>query len=208
MADASTPPSMTFCLAMFFWVAVGSAFARYYMPSSGVVIDGVFLVIVMIVMGVAFSSILGSRCNGNAPAGALGKAIIFPWVFMLGSVLAILRVFPGWKQPFANTFGYLFISNPFVDGKGKLVALMGKTPLAETIKLNPGLLMNEFNASHFDAQVKKLKEDHGVMDEAAVEAFRRVVQMKDVVAEFLWHLLAGSVALIASYNILMNQPCS
>jgi len=206
-SEATSPPSMTLCLATFFWLAVGAAFARYYYPSAGVAVDGAFLVLIMVVMGVMFASIMASRCGGKSSGNAVGKAVVLPWLFMFGPVLAILRLLPGWKQPFSNTFGYLYISNPFVDGKGKLVALFGAATADETIKANPGLLMNEFNATNFDAQIDTFRKER-TLDPGHVDAFKNVVRMKDVVAEFMWHLLAGSVAVIASYNILMNQPCS
>jgi hypothetical protein len=199
---------MTFCLATFFWVALFAAIARFYKEGAALLIDFFMVAFTILLMGVAFSSILSARC-GKAPLGTVAKAVFLPWVLMFAVVVALLRFLPGWKQPFANTFGYLFIQNPLVDGKGKLKNLFADTPAMEVIGKNPGLLMNEFNLTNFDAQVKTFQADlKSSSSVEAVAAFRRVVLMKEVVAEFAWHILAGSVALIASYNILMNEPCA
>ena len=37
-------------------------------------------------------------------------SVLFPWLIGFGSVLLGLLYLPGWKAPFANTFGYLVIS--------------------------------------------------------------------------------------------------
>jgi hypothetical protein len=47
-----------------------------------------------------------------------------------------------------------------------------------------------------------------LQDTEKKEAFRDIVRLKDLVSEWIWYLLGGSVAISSSYSILMNADCS
>ena len=34
---------------------------------------------------------------------------LLPWIIIFGGLVGILSIFPGWKSPFSNTFGYLVV---------------------------------------------------------------------------------------------------
>ena len=43
-------------------------------------------------------------------------ATLFPWTLIFGLVTVMLLMFPGWKSPFSNTFGYMFASIGGMNG--------------------------------------------------------------------------------------------
>jgi len=50
---------------------------------------------------------------------------IIPNIVFFGSIFLIFKYFPGWKAPFANTFGYAYVSLISINGK-KLKFLLNK----------------------------------------------------------------------------------
>ena len=47
-----------------------------------------------------------------------------------------------------------------------------------------------------------------LQDTEKKEVFRDIVRLKDLVSEWIWYLLGGSVAISSSYTILMNAECT
>lgn len=186
-------------------VALG---VKYLTGLNRLLVDVLFLCIVIALLCLNLSLVLNEKCSASAAisAGEVFKAVFFPWVVMVGGIVALLHVFPGWKQPFSNTFGYLAIHIPTVGAKAKLLAILpeDKAELKVLIESEPSLLFNEFNLANFDAQMERMN----VKNAAATASFKGIILLKELVAEFMWIILAGSVALITSFNILMNAPCT
>ena len=69
-------------------------------------------------------------------------------------------------------------------------------------------MLNEFAGSTFDATIAKLQSDGLVgTDDAAIADFRKVIFIKDAVADLVWYMLVGSVAITTSFNIILNHNC-
>lgn len=82
-----------------------------------------FLFILFIVVLIVFqvmATLYGYQEYANSVTGmdnvnisskypALILSTIIPWTLMFGMLIALLKIFPGWKQPFANTLGYLLV---------------------------------------------------------------------------------------------------
>jgi hypothetical protein len=172
-------------------------------------VDGIFVTVSILVMFLVFAAVMKERC-GTAPLGAVLNAVLWPWIFMLGGTVAIIHFLPGWIQPFSNTFGYMVCMIPAIDASAKTVALLsGKASVGQLITESPELMLNQFSSYSFDATVQKMAEAGfiNMANPAALNDFRRVVVTKDAVAEFMWHLLVGFVALTTSYNLVMNSDC-
>ena len=71
---------------------------------------------------------------------------------------------------------------------------------------DPSLMINQFTPSNFDEMYASLKDV--LQDTDKKEAFRNIIRLKDLVSEWIWYLLGGSVAISSSYTILMNAECS
>jgi hypothetical protein len=164
--------------------------------------DIVFLFIMMICMYYINSITMQSRC-GASNMSQVAAATFLPWGIMYGLTIGVLYYFQGWKQPFSNTFGYMVAI--LANGVGALLPLLPSQPIQDLILDNPALLLNQFSLVNFDAIFARL-EMQG--DEQAVQAFRNVILLKELVAESVWYLLVGLVVMTTSYNIVINYQCT
>jgi hypothetical protein len=159
------------------------------------------------VMGVSMYfinvEIMKSRC-GNASVSTVVTATVVPWVVMFGSIVAILHFFPGWKQPFSNTIGY--VGALMANGQQKIIALVDdKSDVFKFILESPALLINQFSLLNFNDTITKIAPHP---DPAKVLAFRNIILLKEVIAEMVWYLLVGFIIITTSYNIILNYKCT
>jgi MFS family permease len=157
-------------------------------------------------MFVVYSSIMKQRC-GEAALGPVFGATFGPWLFMLGGLMLVLNFLPGWRQPFSNTFGYMVVLIPAIQAKKKLLDLLVESSSMNLIAKNPGLMLNEFAGSTFDETIKKLQAENIVRGDANVADFKKIILLKDTVADAIWYILVGFVAITTSFNIMMNYTC-
>ena len=202
--------SMTICLASYFWIALIVLILKVVAGLNGLIIDGCFFLISLIVMLIIFGSIMKDRC-GTAPFGDVLSALVLPWIMMVGGIIVLIRVFPGWIQPFSNTFGYIVCLIPGINSQEKLTAILtpDKNSMSKLIIEDPTLMLNQFSSSRFDQIVDKMVEG-GVVNKSnpqALSDFAGIVRIKDSVAEFMWHFLVGCVAITTAYNNMMNTVC-
>jgi hypothetical protein len=90
--------------------------------------------------------------------------------------------------------------------KALLDLLVPNQPL-QYVYEDPSLLLNQFTTTNFETMFQSMKE---IMVDDAVkkEAFLQVIRLKEIISEWIWFLLAGSVAISSSYTILMNTECT
>lgn len=152
---------------------------------------------------------------------------IIPWVVMFGSLVALLKVFPGWKLPFANTFGYFIVKllgikslatkliisydeignslEPDTDDENFNRAIRTVKPIIQ----DPSLILNEISSDNFDNFWKVMEEGkilkteeyykmtYNKPREDARSTLEKFVNIKENISEYVWYILAG--AFIASY---------
>ena len=167
--------------------------------------DGIFLLIVMVVMYFMNVEVLKKRC-GSSDIAVVAKATFVPWTVLLGGIIVVLRMLPGWKQPFSNTFGYLVVL--FGGGKQKLREMLQTetTPSLKFVQEDPWSLLVNFSSSTFDATLAALKRDYTINEEK-VGAFRKIVLLKDLMSELIWYMLVGSVAITVSFTSMSAYKC-
>ena len=202
--------SMTICLASYFWIALILLVLKVVTGLKGMVLDGCFFLISLIVMVLLFTSIMKERC-GTAPFGEVLSTLVLPWIMMVGGMMVLMKIFPGWIQPFSNTFGYIVCMIPGINAQQKLTAILtpDKNSMSKLIVEDPTLMLNQFSSSRFDDIIDKMVEG-GVVNKSnpqAVSDFAGIVRIKDSVAEFMWHFLVGCVAITTAYNNMMNTVC-
>jgi hypothetical protein len=124
---------------------------------------------------------------------------------MFAPTLLALMLFPSWKTPFSNTFGYLVAR--IAGGNKTLLDLLVPDKPLQYVYEDPSLLLNQFTTTNFETMFQSMKE---VMVDDAVkkEALFQVIRLKEIISEWIWFLLAGSVAISSSYTILMNTECT
>ena len=172
-----------------------------------------------------FLSVIGSQiginlyntnvhCREQKPGLAISYTIISN-LLVLGVLFVIMIFYPGWKAPFSNTLGYIFVRNsarPLID------AILGDNPNTESPELNKILneirwetgnnkrdfLINQLTPSTFDNVIerfvsveknkmggsKKYKQNGGAK-EYEKKKLKKLITIKDNIAEALWYLLGG-----------------
>tara|TARA_B000000557_G_scaffold215839_1_gene182588 strand:+ start:3542 stop:4285 length:744 start_codon:yes stop_codon:yes gene_type:complete len=139
--------------------------------------------------------------------------VVLPWLVVFGTLNAMLIQFPGWKAPFANTFGYLFLR---LSGIQRLVAEILKPideadekvkPSLQKIYTDRSLLVNEITPQNFEKFWNDNKDLFSSRAEGLKEAFRKKIILKDAVSEFIWFYLTGSLIMGMSFNYVAGATC-
>jgi hypothetical protein len=132
----------------------------------------------------------------------------------------LLVIFPGWLEPFSNTFGYAVAK---IGGAEKVVRDVLKrdtqgssvdiSKAISNIYNDPSIFLNQFNyENEDDFKTKWNKSKDLFLPQTDVGTpkyinFRNMVKLKDLVAQFVWYMLAGILVTSRSYNYIINQPC-
>lgn len=191
-------------LGTFFWLSAVYFYMKYSMNISPYV-DALFLMVVIIFMYFINVSIMQTKCS--SANSIVFKATFLPWVFIFGSMVLALSMFPQWKNPFSNTFGYLVAR--LAGGTSSLLDLLkpGSETSLHYVYNNPSLLINQFTPLNFDTVLQSLQNELAVTEDKK-EAFRKIVKLKDVISEWIWYLLTASVVISTSYTMMMNAECT
>ena len=184
-----------------FWLSAIYFYFKYTMKFSNYA-HLLFFAIIVGFMYFINMAIIQTKCSSPMP---VFRATFLPWTFMFGSTLVALSLFPSWKTPFSNTFGYL-VARIAGGNKALLDLLIPNKPL-QFVYEDPSLLLNQFTTDNFEIMFQSMKEV--LLDDAVKkEALLQVIRLKEIISEWIWFLLAGSVAVSSSYTILMNTECT
>lgn len=191
--------------------------AKYFVtnPDYVRIMTFVYLLFVGVSQLIVNMNLLSSLCVGGSNFWTALGATIIPWFLIFGSVYGALLVFPGWKEPFSNTFGYGVAK---LMGVNKLLNSMLKpktpseTPTQKTLNniySNPALFINQIIPSNFDSFIKNSKFLFvPALSAESINEFRNIIRAKDLVSECIWYLLSGVLAITVSYNTIVNSECS
>jgi hypothetical protein len=174
-----------------------------YKTQSAPYYDILFLGIVILFIYSINVEIMKERCGS---AGSVILPTLMPWLGIFAPFMAILYLFPEWKLPFSNTFGYLIVSiTGGVSAIDKIVVNQNKLAL---IYQSPSLLINQFTYTNFDTEVIKYKDVFNLEDVVAVNEFKTVLLLKEVISTWIWYMLIGSITVSTSYMMLMSTECT
>jgi len=203
---------MSSTLSGYFTIVALFILLKYNIQSS-IIVDIGFFLCVVVVMLASNVEIQRSVC-GEVDAGTIFSTIV-PWL-MLGIIMVILKIFPAWKKPFSNTFGYLFMT--FADGGGKLQRVLQygenwskNTRLKTMLEESPNALLYEMQyrpMPEFQETIDKLAKDDSVGKitnaGGAIGELINVLLLKDLIGEMVWYMLVGAVAITVSYNVVVS----
>jgi hypothetical protein len=175
-----------------------------------------FLLLLIMQYSVNVSN-LQDRC-GTIPHGSAIIFTIIPWLFIFGLLYVCLIIFPGWRAPFSNTFGYAMASvagvkklmmNDILEDENVLKSKNVKDLLdvREDIYTDPGLLINEITPDNFDKFWTKMKPIFRKTADEHKNALLKLVHLKEVVADFIWFVLGGAFTISVSYSNISSVPC-
>ena len=140
--------------------------------------------------------------------------VVVPWLLIFGTLNAMLIQFPGWKAPFANTFGYLFLR---LSGIQSLMFKILKPvqgadekvkPSLQKIYMDQSMLVNEITPQNFEKFWNDNKELFNANAESFKSSLKRKVVLKDSVAEFVWFYITGTLIMALSFSYITNATCN
>lgn len=142
---------------------------------------------------------------------------IIPWVIIFFGLNVVLLMFPGWKAPFSNTFGYLItrlfgIRNVFNELLKSDFNTNDKdlNKMMEEIYEDQSLLINQFTPDNFDTAIQKLDKLWNKTSEGFqknMEKLKFLINLKDDISRFIWYILTGILTISISSMGLLSGEC-
>lgn len=195
-------------LVLFIILTLAYSIIKYFV--GGRIITFIYFGLIFITQFFLNLSLTDEICGFKQPALAFSTTLI-PWVIIFGSLNVLFMVFPGWKAPFSNTFGYLAAR---VGGiKATFNAILPpkiSNKALQAIYEDNSLIINEITPSNFNDFWNKMQSSgmlaNGVSETAKTALFK-LVNLKDIVAEFVWYLLAGVLISSITFNYISGSKC-
>ena len=219
MASSPNPSSALF----WFFIVTTLFYIVKYNISEASNLAATVVYVLLIAVGEFFInlSLTNDMCGENQ-WGTAFSITLAPWLVIFGLLNLMLNLFPGWKTPFSNTFGY---GAALIGGLTPLVKNIFKDPTAvkdpeikktvQYIYRDQSLLINEigegkeafeeFWNSMKDAIVPSVYALDG--EGSLKEKLMNLVKSKYIVSEYIWYMLAGTLVTSISYNYLVNIGC-
>ncbi len=223
--------SMTSSIAFFILATIAYIMVKYAMSPDNPDAEGdktwmvtmAYVFITLLAQLIANFSNAKAICDGSTQSfGLIFIYTLIPYFFILGTVMVLLTIFPGWGSPFANTIGYLIISAMGLSNTfKKLLEPPGNgNELLMHICSDKSLVVNEMTKYNYDDFMKSLskttsggnilipnyktKEEDGVI---FYEKLYKLIQLKNIVGAGIWYLLAGCLAISIANNVVIGIQC-
>ena len=201
---------LVFNILVFFFITVLYFIARSMMGDGGkwdtLLLCGYVLAVVLYEFN---NSILLTTSKCGSPRYNLAfYYVIVPWLLIFGTLNAMLIQFPGWKAPFANTFGYLLLKLSGIERLMRDIlvpedkASQELKPSIRQIYRDQSLLVNEITPQNFEQFWNSNKELFNENAEQMKDKLKSKIVLKDAVSEFVWFYLTGSLIMALSFNYL------
>ena len=217
---SAAPPDPSTSIFAFFIITLIFTIIKYSIPDNMLTLINIIYIGTLLAVQITINSSLAKTICNNPQSTTSGVvATIFPMLFIFGLLQMLLTIFPGWLEPFSNTFGYAVAK---IGGAESVVRDVLKTDATGEISKainniynDPSIFLNQFNddsEEDFNAKWSKSKDlfitDAHVTTSKQYISFRSMVKLKDLVAQFVWYMLAGILVTSRSYNYIINQPCA
>ena len=216
----TAPPDPSTSIFAFFIITLIFTIIKYSIPDSMLTLINMIYIGTLLAIQITINSSLAKTICNNPESTTSGiVATIFPMLFIFGLLQMLLTIFPGWMEPFSNTFGYAVAK---IGGAESVVRdVLKKEATGEISKAinniynDPSIFLNQFNYNDEQDFNAKWNKSNELFDTGAVNIggpkytdFRNMVKLKDLVAQFVWYMLAGILVTSRSYNYIINQPCT
>ena len=216
-------------MIFFFIITLIYFIIRYYTKGNATtqkVFTALYGVTILISQYIVQLNMTKELCGEPQISSALYVSLV-PWIFIFGTMMIVLSIFPSWLRPFSNTFGYLgaklngvnkLLENIFKSAADKSAAdksfsLTKDNKIAldalEKIYDDPSMLVNEITQTNFERFWLNMSKS-GLFQTSAInykEALKNIVYLKDIISEFLWYILTGILTISISNNYIVNEGC-
>ncbi len=197
-----------------------------------------FLVVLFLMMYSFNVKEMSKHCPPTSQGFAL-KSFLYsfiPYVFIMGTMVVILNMMPGWKAPFSNTIGYFIVKNVIARKLFKLQKWIkvqhsnGNDSTQSLIEKfnsigNRTFFVNELTPKNFFYALKSLgissngKWDFQQKDvdidpitnkpitiAIAYKLYQAII-VKDIISEFIWYFLAAMLTYSVSQLYILGHIC-
>ena len=183
----------------------------------------IFGIIMSLIIFIINFITIGNKCSENKALIYHSLIAFLPWAVVYGTITTIFRNFPGWKAPFSNTFGYLFVRflkantliidlfNTLVFAKEdpsevKSLSLSDKKGIMNNIYKDQSIMLNVITLENINSMWSSL---FGNIKEAQQykEKLYKIIVIKDKVSEFIWFLLLSTIAYTISNRYMTTIKC-
>ena len=226
----SSPPDPSTSIFTFFLITLIYFVAKYQVNDSMSTMLNIIYIVAILSTQISINAALAKSVCNNPNSTNIGiLTTIFPMLFIFGLLELMLNIYPGWVEPFSNTFGYgiakltglsttikNLIKSPQTSSSGKTVA-----SALNNIYNDPSIFINQFSYDNKEAFDRTWNNSYANGDGLFVQSaktadqnsilyqeFRHCVKLKDIVGKFIWYILVGVLVTSKSYNDIINQPCS
>jgi hypothetical protein len=194
------------------------------------------MILVILVQFILNAFTISSNCGGSIPEnmGVAGLLTILPWVFIFGTMIIILILFPGFKSAFSDVVGYYFVSGQAgrllnellinaqvykeietsaAGNTEKLDSLKATASLISKLTGNMSLLINKIVPSNFiqfwEILKPLMKEQYQEGDNASSmrEQLLNIACTRDNIGEGMWFIYTGIVLISIVQYTIASRGC-
>ena len=169
----------------------------------------VFVIGTQLFSNISTTSIL---CNGTPQVTTALAYTLLPNILIFGSLIVLLKVFPGWRAPFSNTLGFALVYFMGVnDALTDLLATKG-SKLIQKICDDKAILINEMTHLNYKVYLETMAKDGLLVKNyqslPAYKSLWEMVGVKNAAADFVWYILTGALVISTTYNSILDISCS
>jgi len=219
---STAPPDPSTSIFAFFIITLIFTIIKYSIPDTMLTLINIIYIGTLLAVQITINSSLAKTiCNNPQSTSSGVVATIFPMLFIFGLLQLLLTIFPGWLEPFSNTFGYAVAKIGGAESvvrevlKGNASGSGDISKAISNIYNDPSIFLNQFNYNDEEDFKTKWNKSQDLFIPRAVATtsteyinFRNMVKLKDLVSQFVWYMLAGILVTSRSYNYIINQPCA
>ena len=197
-----------------------------------------FMVVLFLMMYSFNVKEMSKHCPPESKGFAL-KAFLYsfiPFIFIMGTMVVILNMMPGWKAPFSNTIGFFIVKNVIARKLFKLqkwIKLENSNNNDSTASLierfnsisNRTFFVNELTPRNFFSALKSLElgsdgkwdffqKDVDIdpitqkpINVAIAYKLYQAIVIKDIISEFVWYFLAAMLTYSVSQLYILGHVC-
>lgn len=197
-----------------------------------------FLVVLFLMMYSFNVKEMSKHCPPTSKGFAM-KSFLYsfiPFIFIMGTMVVILNMMPGWKSPFSNTIGFFIVKNVIARKLFKLqkwIKLKNPNEQDSTVSLierfnsisNRTFFVNELNPRNFFSALNSLQissdgkwdffqKDVDVdpntgkkLNIAIAYKLYQAIVIKDMISEFVWYFMAAMLTYSVSQLYILGHVC-
>jgi hypothetical protein len=180
--------------------------------SLGNIFTGSYLIIIILIQLYSNMTNAKEKCGGTPQTISAIIYTIIPNLFIFGGLIMLMMFLPGWKAPFSNTIGYLFVM--LLNVKGTFINILkteSNNKLLKMVYRDPSMMINEITPENFDLFINKMgTPPNSILGESYkqyIPKLYNLVVIKDKISEFLWYMFTGYLVIQNSNSNINSIKC-